>query len=216
MLALKRVNPVARAVAVIGVVMALATGATFAALASSATLTGNTIGTASANADLLLWDSETETFAQSAQGFAFTELTPGDKSEPYGFSFKNNGNVDLNLTARVDGMPELSDGITGDDVMFKIYGHCHGGPVKTTLTDLVAGPVEMPCDPLEAGAEGTPGEWRDDANYWIKVKISDNVALDDTPETVGAFDIIFDGAAADAPEEPVEETPALPEENQAM
>lgn len=219
--------------------MALATGATFAALSSSATLTGNTIGTASANANLLLWDSENEVYAQTAKGFTFTDLTPGEKSDPFQLSFKNEGNVDLNLTARVDGMPELSEGLTGDDVVFKIYGNCQGAPTQATLTELVAGPVSLPCDPIEAGVTGTPQnekkKWdhkHNNGNYWVKVMISDSVALDDTPETVGAFNIIFDGSAADAPEEPEvpeepgeeeppveepgEEVPALPEENQVM
>ncbi len=210
MLAIKKINPVARAIIVIGAVMALVTSVTFAALTSSATLSGNTIGTASANADLLLWNG-TE-FADAAPGFNFTGLTPGERSEKFNFYFKNNGNTDLDLTARVDAAPEFSEGITAADVELKFTGNCkHDNRTTVTLADLLEGPVVLPCNPLEAGAQGVIGEKWNKANYAVSVKIADSVPLSETGHTVGAFDLIFDGTAVGStPEEP--EEPETPEE----
>lgn len=201
MLAIKRINPVARAILVIGAVMALVTSVTFAALTSSATLTGNTIGTASANADLLLWNGSE--FAPTAPGFSFTGLVPGQKSDKFNFYFKNNGNTDLDLTARVDGLPEFSEGLTAADVTLKFAGSCKDA-VSVTLADLLAGPVALPCNPLKAGAQGVIGEKWNNANYHVTVKIADSVGLSETGHSVGPFDIIFDGTSV-APTPPVEE-----------
>lgn len=215
--AIKQINPVARAVIVIGAVMALVTSVTFAALTSSATLTGNTIGTASANADLLLWNGSE--FADSAPGFSFTGLVPGVRSEKFKFYFKNNGNTDLDLTARVDAEPEFSAGLTAADVTLKFTGGgCHES-VSTTLADLLAGPVALPCNPLNAGSQGVVGEHKNDGNYAVTVKIADTVPLSEEGHTVGAFDIIFDGTAVgsmpETPEEPtVPEEPEVPAETQ--
>lgn len=208
MQAIRRINPLARAVAVIGAVVALVASATFAALTSTATLTGNTLGTASANADLLLWNGSE--FASTAPGFSFSGLIPGQKSEKFDFYFKNAGNTDLNLTARVDAAPEFSEGLTAADITLKFYGNCHE-PIMTTLEALLAGPVALPCDPLEAGAQGVAGAWHNDGNYSVKVKIADTVEMGEESLTVGPFDIIFDGTAvgSEEPEEP--ETPEVPE-----
>ena len=201
MLAIKKINPVARAILTIGAVMALVTSVTFAALTSSATLSGNTIGTASANADLLLWNGSE--FADAAPGFNFSGLVPGQKSDKFRFYFHNNGNTDLDLTARIDAAPEFSEGLTADDVMLKFSGNCKDD-VHVTLADMLAGPVAMPCNPLEAGAQGVVGEHFNDANYSVRVKIADSVGLSETGHSVGPFDIIFDGTAVGS-ETPVEE-----------
>lgn len=218
MQAVRQINPLARAIVVIGAIMALVTGVTFAALNSSATLTGNTLGTASANAELLLWNGSE--FASTAPGFNFSGLVPGQKSEKFGFYFKNNGNTALNLTAQVDAAPEFSEGLTAEDVELKFYGNCHER-VSVTLADLLAGPVELPCNPLEAGVQGVIGDKHNDANYFVRVKIADSVPLSEEGHTVGEFDIVFNGVAVGAdeqPQEPVEpeepeqpETPQVPE-----
>src|SRR5690606_27037105 len=93
-------------------------------------------------------------------------------------------------------------------VTFKFYGNCHQ-PVVTTLEALLAGPVALPCDPLEAGAEGAAGTWHNDGNYAVKVKIADSVPVSETGLNVGPFDIIFDGVAVGA------EEPGTPEEPEA-
>lgn len=211
MLAIQRINPVIRAVAVIGAVMAMVTSVTFAALTSSATLSGNTIGTASANADLLLWNGSE--FTDAAPGFSFTGLMPGQRSDKFNFYFKNNGNTDLDLMARLDAAPEFSEGITANDVTLKFMGACKES-TSVTLADMIAGPVALPCNPLEAGAQGVVGEWWNKANYSVSVKIADSVALSETGHTVGAFDIIFDGTAVGS-EEP-EEEPAVPVEEEPV
>lgn len=210
---ISKINPLARAVGVVGAVMALVTGVTFAALSDTATLTGNSIGTASANANLLLWDGDS--FESSAPGFNFTGLEPGEASKPFDFYLKNKGNVDLDLTAEIPALPAFSDGITAEDVTLSFSGNCDDEPVSATLAELNAAPIELPCGPLTDEPNGFWGDWRhrkhDKSNYRVTVKVADDVALGETEQTVGAFDIVFNGTADTGSEEPetppVEETP---------
>ena len=63
-----KMYPLLRAVGVFGAVAAIATGATFAALGSQATLTSSTIS--SATADLRVWDGAA--FSPTGPGFTVT------------------------------------------------------------------------------------------------------------------------------------------------
>jgi hypothetical protein len=107
MLQFTKINPLARAIGVIGAVAALTTGVTFAALNSQATLTNTTIS--SATADLLLWDGDT--FESTAPGFTITDLVPGTGVEKPLY-FKNAVGVPLAVTAHVPTLPS-STGFTG-------------------------------------------------------------------------------------------------------
>lgn len=218
-LSLQRINPLARAVAVIGAVMMLVTGATFAALSNEAVLSNNLIGTRSATAELLIWDAEANEFQPEAPGFNFTELDPGDTSEAFPFYFQNTGNVDLNLSARINALPSgLGNGLTegdlsADDVKLTFSGMCED-EVSATLDELVAG-VELPCNPLPEGAQGVIGEDETNpANYRVTVSIDDDVETTETAIALGPFDLIFQGdsEAPEVPEEPVIPPVETPEE----
>jgi len=195
---IRQINPVVRAVAVIGAVMALVTGATFAALTDSVTLSNNTIGTTSANADLLIWDSGDNEFQSEAPGFNFTGLEPGQESEDFHFYFKNNGDVPLDVTAEVPVDPTFSTGLTAADVSLTFKGACDtNSDVTYTLAQLETGPVNLPCNPLEESAQGVVGEDdTNEANYRVSVTINDSVVIGSDPLTVSGFDIVFDGTAA--------------------
>ncbi len=207
-LSISHINPVVRAVAVIGSVVALVTGATFAAISNEAVLSNNLIGTRSATAELLIWDAEANEFQPEAPGFSFTELDPGGSSTPFPFYFKNTGNVDLNLTAKINALPSgLGDGsvegdLSADDVTLKFTGAC-AETVSATLSELVAG-VALPCGPLAAGAQGVVGEDATNAaNYQVTVKIDDDVDVTETGTELGPFDLVFQGDS----EAPGEEVP---------
>ncbi len=99
----RNMNPVLRATGVIGTVAALVTGVTFAALSSSATLTANTI--ASATADLQV-STDNISFGVSKPGFAFNGAVPGGAASPNKtFYLKNNGTSNLNLSLVLPALP---------------------------------------------------------------------------------------------------------------
>lgn len=92
------INPLARAIGVFSAVAVLASGATFAALQSQATLTDNTIQSATADLHVNNLENGGE-YSETDTGFEFTGLVPGnDYGEAQEFSLKNNGDVDLGLT----------------------------------------------------------------------------------------------------------------------
>lgn len=104
--AISAVQPIARAMIVVSAVAVLATGVTYAALQSKqASLTGNTISTATA--DLRIGTSET-TFSSTRSGFDFTNIIPGTTPSPadgYSFYLKNYGKAPLALKFSINTVP---------------------------------------------------------------------------------------------------------------
>lgn len=189
MLAIRRINPVLRAVLVIGVVMAFVTSITYAALQSQATLTNNTISTASA--DLLLWDGDS--FESTAPGFNITELVPGTPSDAQNFYFKNNGSTPLDITARIPSAPATT-GI-GDFAKVYVTLDCQGGAaaVETDMAALLAGEVSL--DMLPAGAQGVIGDTGNPANCTAVFDI-DPSTVSGGSASIGSFDLRFTGTQA--------------------
>jgi hypothetical protein len=200
MQAIRKINPLARAIAVIGSVMVLATGATYAAFVDSVTLTGNNVTVASANADLLIWNAQANEFQDSAPGFAFTDLEPGEESEKKNFYFKNDGNIPLYLTVSIPEDDTDFNGINPADVTFKFYGECTDTPVTATMAALQAGEIDLPCDPLEEDAQGVIGQEGNEANYAVTATLADSVELDDDDLDPAAddFTFLFNGYSQDA------------------
>lgn len=99
-----KVNPLLRATGVIGVVAAMVTGVTFAALQSQATLTDNTIS--SGTAELLINNTENEGVEGATDtGFNFTGAIPGGAaSNSHNFTLHNTGTTPLTINV---GMPAL-------------------------------------------------------------------------------------------------------------
>jgi hypothetical protein len=100
----KRVSPLLRATGIIGVVAALVTGVTYAALQSQATLTDNTIS--SGTASLLINNTENATAEGATDtGFNFTGVIPGGaSSNSHNFTLHNTGTTPLKINV---GMPAL-------------------------------------------------------------------------------------------------------------
>lgn len=190
-----KLNPLARAIGVISAVAMVVSGVTYAAFVDSAALTGNSATLASANADLTLWDGDS--FEPAVAGFTFAGLEPGEESAKHDFYFKNDGNVDLFLTAMIPAAPTLPADLTGDDITFKFYGQCGGGPVSATWTELVAGEVDLPCEPLVEDAQGVVGDLDNDANFAVTVTFADGLELGEDDLSTGTFDILFNGYTAD-------------------
>lgn len=200
---INRISPLARAILVIGAVAALVTSVTYAAFVDSVTLTGNSFTTASANADLLIWNAPNNNFEDSAPGFQFGELEPGVESAKKDFYFKNDGNIPLYLTVSVPEDDTTFNGVDPTKVSFKFYGECAEAegqnPVEATMAQLQAGEVDLPCDPLEEDAQGVVGQEGNEANYAVSVTLDESIEpLEEEVEPTDVFTLLFNGYSEDA------------------
>lgn len=183
-----KVNPVFRAVGVIGAVAALVTGITFAALNSQATLTNSTIDTATAN--LKLWDGDS--FESSAPGFTITNLIPGTGSGNLPFYFQNSGGVGLNLTAHVPAAPTASGFSGWNNLKVTFHNDFTDSTTSTNMQDLLDGNVPLSGGALSAGAQGNSGAPNTEGNFTAKFDITP-AAVTGSSASVGAFNIDFAG-----------------------
>ena len=95
---MKKSSIILRASAMLAAISVMVVGVTYAALTSTATLTDNTISSATAT---LLVDGPDGNLDQSASeaGFSFTDLVPGaDYSAPQAFRLENDGSADMTVT----------------------------------------------------------------------------------------------------------------------
>ncbi|HEX7260129.1 MAG TPA: hypothetical protein VF272_04330 [Candidatus Saccharimonadia bacterium] len=180
---------IARATGVIGATVALIVGVTFAQLNTTATLSNNTVS--SATADLTLWDGSA--FAQTAPGFTVTNLIPGAGSGPLPFYFKNGGAVDLIVTAHVPVAPSAS-GFSGWENLKVTFTDNNGAVQATNMGALLAGEVALPGNPVTAGAQGNAGVPNTEGNYTATFDITP-AAVTGSSATVDSFDIVFTGTA---------------------
>src|SRR5687767_14488163 len=112
----QKINPLARAILVIGVVAALVTSITFAVLQNTATLTNNTINS---DVDGLLVDSDgNNTFGTTDEGFAFSDIPPGGTSDAKAFKLKNDTEAPLEVNVQVTGESALPAGVDPTDITF--------------------------------------------------------------------------------------------------
>ncbi len=200
---LRSLQPLMRAVGVVGVVAGLATGVTYAALSSQATLTNNTISSASAN--LLIWNGRN--FKDKAPGFTVKDLVPGQGSSPQAFYLKNSGPVAMDVSAHIPitpAEPEGGYGFTGwENVLVTFRSNepgCVDNEVNTTMAALLTTDVDLPCNALNAGAQGNagaPSEGNFTATFDIKPE-----AISGTRASVGPFDLQFNGVQAIEDSEP--------------
>ena len=112
MVKVHQINPVARAVGVIGVVAVLATATTFAALSSTATLTNFTVN--SGTAGLVVDGDMDNTFAKSEAGAGFTGVVPSATqwSTSDRFQLRNTGTLALDIYAQITGESGLPAGVS--------------------------------------------------------------------------------------------------------
>src|SRR5690606_9615033 len=91
--------------------------------------------------------------------------------------------------------------LSADNITLKFTGACDE-TTMATLDELVAGNVLLPCNPLQAGAQGVVGEDETNvATYQVSVKTDDDVDVTETGIDLGPFDLIFQGDSV-APEVP--------------
>lgn len=214
------INPVLRSVGVMSAVAVLVGGVTFAALQSRATLTDNTISSASAN--LLVDGNNDGTFSEKEPGFAFTDIVPGvTPSEAQQFALQNNGDTDLGIKAsvRYNGnnndehkdadrrhrrhhhdptMPRLPRGVEASDIVFTFTPEGEEA-VSVTWAELAGRKGKNILATIPAGQS---------QNMTIQVSIKESA--DASSIEIGSFDIVFTGKAVPA-DEPAESDPAVSE-----
>ena len=182
--------PLIRAVGVLGAVGVITTSATFAALQSqSATLTGNTIE--SATADLRIGTS-TASFAASRTGFDFNGVIPGGAAMPASgnsFYLKNYGSANLAIKAAVTTAPSNLNNANLSKVYFDFTRVDTGATINLSLKSLVdgyaTGGVRL-NDTISGGAI---------AQYSVKVSM-DADAFSGASAAISGIDLSFSGTGA--------------------
>lgn len=194
-----RLNPIARALLVFGSVAALVTGVTFAALNDSVALGPSTLTTGTA--DLQIWNFGTNQWAESAPGFTITDLVPGTGTDEF-FYLKNNGGVDLNVTANIPDLPAAPTGgygFTGfENLTIDITGEGCGNTIHTNMQLLHDTNVALPCNPLAVGESGDSNNHSNHGNYKVHFDINPD-AISGSQAGVGDFNINFTGTQNIAP-----------------
>src|ERR1700760_943872 len=136
-------GPLLRALAVVSTVGVLVTGVTYAALQSpQATLSGNTIQTASANLLIGTASATSTAFSASHSGFTFSNVIPGGPSVPAGgntFYLKNTGTVNLALKMSVGSTPVNASSIDLNKVTITLTRVDTGTTQSATLQSLIDG-----------------------------------------------------------------------------
>lgn len=139
---MKRLNlssPLARAGSILSLMVALVCGITFAALQSqNATVTGNTITSATAN--LQVGAGRAGSFGSSTPGFNFTNVVPGGGAAPaggYDVYFKNAGSTMLDVRLALNKTTILNPGnIDLAKVHLVLTPLDRGTPLNLTLASL--------------------------------------------------------------------------------
>jgi hypothetical protein len=187
---------IARGVGVIGATVALLAGVTFAALTSTATLSDNTLATATAN---LTVSNDGTTFGATEAGFTVAGLVPGSGvTDP--FYLSNTGGVNLGLTLQA--VPNPSDstitetGTTSatdlSNVTVVVTNLNTGNSNTYTLAQLVSG-VQPLTDALNAGVTGTTSPVNAPGDYSVHFDINPATVVGGGPATVSGFDLVFAG-----------------------
>lgn len=188
----------ARAGLVLGSVSVLAVAATFA-LSSTATLTDNSIS--SATASLLVDGPDVDAVATASEtGFTFANLIPGaDYGTAQTFSLHNEGTSDLDVTVYAT-VGTLTGVLNKNKVHVKITNTTPTTPVSDeyTLAELEAlfNPMPGVSDPGFLPMDDTTTTPDDEGvnTFEIQVKM-DADAVSSGSATLNDFDLVFTGTA---------------------
>lgn len=188
-------NPLLRAVFVVGAVAAIVGGVTYAALdSSSASLTGNTVS--SATADLRV-STNGDTFGASRAGFNFDGVVPGGDPAPAdgeAFWLRNTGTFDLALTATITTLPTTDPGDLALDNVHVIITDPGVDETLDGIDDTVVlseSVSDLSLAELAVLGDLAPG----DKKLFIQVSM-DADTFEGTSGTVDDFDLVFNGTNA--------------------
>jgi len=185
MVNIHQINPMARAIGVIGAVAALVTATTFAALTSNSVVLADSqfqMGTA----ELKIWDVGSSQYVTTpVNGFNFTNVAPDVQTGAFTFWLKNTGtlNLDITSTGTVGSTPNIID---PSGVNFEIENISEGGIVTYSLAQL----VDPTPDPWpNATNQLDPGE---ENQYNIKLTVNSS-AVSGSSASMNDLDLTFTG-----------------------
>jgi hypothetical protein len=185
-----QINPVLRAIWVVGSVAVLVTGVTFAAMQDQASLTG--VNMASATADLKVDGADSLVgYSQSeASAFDFNGLIPGGAAVSETFKLKNEGSTDLDIVVKVT--PVTTVNIDKDLIKVKFINQDKSVEAEYTLTALESN-TGLPgiSGPVDASGIGALEDGGVEA-FKMEVRLEAG-AVTGTGGSVDAFDLIFTG-----------------------
>jgi hypothetical protein len=177
---------------VMAAVVVLAGGVTFAALQSQATLTDNTIASATADLQVDNTDNGATPNSNTDTGFAFTGVVPGGAGSNIGhFILKNNGTgASVNLSVKLAAAPTWTtvpvSAAVDETMVHVIFTRDGGSPQDVKLSDLVAGNVPLTGGPLAPTTNST---------FSVQIKM-DADAFSGSSASASAFQFVFTGAGA--------------------
>lgn len=185
--------PLLRALGVLSAVGVLVTGVTFAALQSQqATLTGNTISSASADLRIGTTSATSTAFADTHAGFSFKDIIPGGPAMPAdGFTFylKDAGTAPLALKLAIGSVPANTSNMDLSKVsvqLTRVDNGVSGTPQTVSLQALIDPATKLSLtDPLASGTVAT---------YKLRVLMAAD-AFEGSSATIGGIDLVFSGTA---------------------
>lgn len=182
-------KPLFRAITVMGIVMVLVSGVTFAALQSQqSVLSGNTIESATADLKISL---DNITYTSSHTGFDFAGVVPGGPAVPAAgnaFWLKNSGTTSTQVKLAVSTTPTNLSNVDLSKVMV-IITHTPGGTSQSvTLASLIS--------TYASGGTALTDILPSATAYQYKIQISMAVdAFTGSGASLGNIDFVFIGAA---------------------
>ncbi len=170
-----------RASAMLVAISGLVAGVTYASLTTTATLTGNTF--ASATAELFVSSDGSTPTGNTATGFTVSGLVPGaGPSAPQTFKLKNNGEVGLGVT--VYATPSVVTGTLNNSKVHFCFTKTSGPSTDCfTYAQMLAVFNTMPGGPLAAD---------DTQDYTLTIEM-DADAVTGGSASVAPFDLVFTG-----------------------
>ncbi len=183
--------PLLRAVGVLSAIAIIVSGVTFAALQSQqATLTGNTIS--SASADLRIGTSaSTFSTVPTHSGFSFQAVIPGAAAVPVDgniFYLKDAGTAPLALKVAVGTTPTNASNVDFEKVFIELTRVDTGAVQTLSLKSLIDA----------NGVNGLPLTDHINPNAIIQYKLRASMAVDaftGSGATIGGIDLVFYGSA---------------------
>lgn len=187
----KKFKALTRACAVVGLVLTIAGGLTFAALQSQQdTLSGNTIKTANAN---MLLSVDGANYSNSQPGYDFNNLIPGGAAMPltgYSVYLKNTGATALGLKLAISSAPSNPNNVDLSKVNLLLTTVGSGsGTQSFSLASLIAAAAS-------GGLDITSGNLASGMSQQYKLQISmASDSLTASSATLGNIDLAFNGLA---------------------
>jgi hypothetical protein len=138
---MSKASIIARAAATLGVLTATVSGVTMAALQSTATLSDNTVSSATAELQVSKTTPCGETgFASTLTGFNFTGIVPGSATatSTQHFCLKNTGTANMNVVFAIPTLPTYSNSggsVTVDNTKVHVALTCGTLPTVNTTID---------------------------------------------------------------------------------